>query len=112
MKLAIIGACALALAACTTAQTTATLSKPVPVAAVQDAQTALASYQAALGLAQVALRDNPELLAKVNTAAAKAAPYVAAVQSGTNMAEAAPTLGALAAQLLFVAAPYITVVGK
>ena len=101
----------IAVSACTaTTIPQAALQQPVPVAAVSNARTALASYQAALGLAQVALRDNPALLAKVNSLAATAAPYVAAVSTGVDMAAAAPSLGALAAEMLVTAAPYITAV--
>ena len=102
--LALLVAGPLMLAGCTSA----TLTQPVPVAVVQDTATALASYQAALGVAQVALQDDPTLLAKVNALAAQAAPFVAAAQSGVQQASTAPSLAALAAELLVEAAPYIT----
>ena len=92
----------LALPACTTT------AMPSTAIVAQDAATALASYQAALGLAQVALQRDPSLLARVNAVTAQAAPFIAAAQSGTMQAATAPSLGALAAELLVEAAPYIT----
>lgn len=95
-----------ALGACTPAQ----LAQPVPVAAIADARTALAAYQAALGVAQVALRGNPALLAQVDALIARAQPSVDAVTQGVAAADAAPSLGALAAELLVIAAPYFVAV--
>ena len=86
----------LALSGCTTAQ----LAKPVPVAATTDAQTALNAYSAALGLAQVAVANNPALTARLQSLQAQAAPYVAALQTGVTEAQTAPSLAALAAELL------------
>ena len=107
-KMMLAATAALFLTACTQAQ----LAAPVPVAVVQNSQTALASYQAALGLAQVALRGNPQLLARVNEVAAKAAPYVAAAELGVNEAGAATSLSLFAAQMLIEAAPYIVAVPR
>ena len=99
---AVVGALLAAsfVVACTPAQ----LAGPVPVAVTQNAQTALDAYQAGLGIAQVALRGNPALLAKINATAAKAAPFIAAVQAGVTDASTAPNLSALAAELLVEAA--------
>lgn len=107
MKHSMLAAVALsAVAGCTPAQ----LAMPVPTAAVTNAGTALAAYQAALGLAQVALRGNPALLAKVDALVAKAQPAVHAVTQNVADASAAPTLGAVAAELLVEGAAYIKVV--
>lgn len=104
-------ALALTLAGCGTLQPgQPMMAQPVPVAAVTNAQTALATYQAALGLAQVALRGNPALAAKVAALVAKAQPAVDAATQGVADASTAPTLGALAAQLLIEGAAFIRVV--
>ena len=111
MRAALILTSALALSACgTTTTPQAVLRAPVPVVVTQDVRTALASYQAALGVAEVALVGNPRLSARVQALAALAAPYVAAVHAGTSMAENAPSLAALAAQRLIEGAPFITAV--
>ena len=91
------------VAACSPAQ----LQRPVPVSVTSNAATALASYQAALGVAEVALRGNPALLDRVRALEAQAAPYVAVAQTGVAEAATAPSLAALAAQMLIEAAPYI-----
>lgn len=106
----IAGLAMLALTACTTAQVSTNLAKPISVAAVTNAQTALMAYQAALGLAEVALRNNPALSAKVAALIAKAQPAVDAATQGVTDASTAPTLGALAAQLLIEGAAFIRVV--
>lgn len=98
------------LAACGSQTPQAILAQPVPTVAIQDSQTALATYQAALGVAQVALINNPGLATKVSSLAAKAAPYIDLIQKGVVSASAAPNLSMLAAQMLIAGAAYITVV--
>lgn len=104
MRLALALTTALTLAGCAGT----TMQSAVPVAVVTDAQRALASYQAALGIAQVAFANDPLSLAKINAVAAKAAPYVAQVQAGVTQASTAPTLASLAAELLIDGAAAIT----
>ena len=98
-----------ALSACS-----AQLAHPVPAAYVSDAQTVLKSYQAAVGIADVALLtvpslSNPAIGAKIHAIEAQAAPYVAAIQTATDSAAAAQSLGALTVSLIAQGVPYITV---
>ena len=83
---------------------------PIPATYVQDARTALATYQAALGVAQVAVAANPALGVKLMALEAKSAPYVALGGQVVQMASTAPTLSSLAAELLLFGAQYVTVV--
>ena len=74
------------------------------------ASAGLASYRAALGIAEQAEASNPAVAAKIAAVAAKAAPYVADAGVVASQASTAPTLSALAAELLLDAAPYIVAV--
>jgi hypothetical protein len=129
MKKLIASACllsALALGACSTAQTTsATASVTSGLTATQaDVAKAVQLYGIAKGLAEVAALSNPSLAPEINAVIAKADPVVATLtplvtDTAADIAIDAPaiatevaTLVAQANALTLVAAPAIDVVQK
>ncbi len=111
-----------ALAGCTAAQT-ATIQTSVSTAlatAQKDASTAVAFYQTAKGIAQVAELADPTLAGPINAAISVLDPLMATAQAALSTATTdAPTLEALATQiqtqavtLAQTAAPAIKVVAS